>query len=72
MLTKLFIDVNPYTYGNLQHTHMHKKRKKNIFENSDVDLFIFKIWVRKMKIDEKEELASTEKADDILESYSIV
>lgn len=54
MLTKLFIDMNPYTYGNLQHMHMHKKREKKFFENSDIDLFIFKIWVSKMKIDEKE------------------
>lgn len=58
----------------IYNTCIHTKREeKFLWEYSDVDQFIFKIWISKMKINEKgEELGFTEKDDDIFKSYSIV
>lgn len=58
----------------IDNTSIHTKgEEKFLWEYNDVNTFIFKIWVSKLKIyDKGEELAPTERVDDIFKKYNIV
>lgn len=56
-------------YNTCIHT---KSEEKCLWEYHDVNPFIFKIPISKMKIYDKGDLASTERVDDIFKKYSIV